>query len=170
MLLAKEGISLKGIKIPLMNMSGNFMKELIIWEYWGALAGGEEMSSDPVAKQTAPRIMAPTSVNGFTIADPMAMAIMMGTIDIITPVSIDASISPRRIVQTAIGAEISRSSVRACVSQGKVMGAMAEHVKKTDMEISPGISDAAAILRPKAKAMNIKAGYMTPISTTGPFE
>ena len=156
--------------MPLMNISGNFTKELIIWEYCGALVGGEEISSDAVAKQTAPRIIAPASINGFTMGDPMAMAIIMGTIDIITPVSIDASMSPRRIVQTAMGAETSRSSVRACVSQGKVIGAMAEHVKKTDMEISPGISDAADILRPKAKAMNIKAGYITPISTTGPFE
>jgi hypothetical protein len=138
--------------------------------YWGALAGGEEIINDAVAKQIAPRIIAPASINGFTMEDPTAMAIMMGPIDMTTPVSMDASISPRRIVQTATGAETSRSSVRACVSQGKVTGAMAEHVKNTDMEISPGISDAAAILRPKAKAMNIKAGNMTPISTTGPFE
>jgi hypothetical protein len=170
MLLANAGISLKGTKMPLMNMSGNFTKELIIWEYCGALAGGEEIMSDAVAKQIEPRIMATTSINGFTTAIPMARAMIIGTMDMIIPVSIDASISPKRIVQTATGQEISRSSVLACVSQGKVIGAMAEQVKKTDIAIRPGISDTAAILRPKAKDMNIKAGYITPMSTTGPFE
>ncbi len=170
MLLANTGISPKGIKTPLMNISGNFMKELIIWEYCGALAGGEEIMSDAVAKQIEPRIMATTSINGFTMVVPTAKAMIIGTMDMIIPVSIDASISPKRIVQTATGQEISRSSVLACVSQGKVIGAIAEQVKKTDMDISPGISNTAAILRPKAKEKNIKAGYITPISTTGPFE
>lgn len=170
MLLAKVGISLRGTKMPLMNMSGNFMKELIICEYWGALAGGEEISSDMVAKHVAPRIIATVSTRGLMIEEPTPMAMIMGTIVIIIPVNIDASISPRSIVQTAIGAETSRSSVLAWVSQGKVMGAMAEQVKKTDMETSPGISDTADILRPKAKAMNMKAGYITPIKTTGPLE
>lgn len=170
MLLANAGISLRGIKMPLMNMSGNFTKELIIWEYCGALAGGEEIMSDAVAKQIEPRIMATMSINGFTTEIPMAKAMIIGTMDMIIPVNIDASISPKRIVQTATGQEISRSSVLACVSQGKVIGAIAEQVKKTDIAIRPGISDTAAILRPKAKAINIKAGYITPMSTTGPFE
>jgi len=170
MLLAKAGISLRGTKTPLINMSGNFTKELIIWEYCGALAGGDEIIRDRVAKLTAPRITATASTSGFTIVAPMAIAMIIGTTVMIIPVSIDASISPSRIVQTAIGAETSRSSVRACVSQGKVIGAIAEQVKKTDTEISPGISDTAGMLRPKAKAMNMKAGNITPISTTGPLE
>jgi hypothetical protein len=170
MLLAKAGIWVKGTKMPLMNMSGNFTKELIIWEYCGALVGGEEISRDRVAKQIAPRKIATASTRGLTIADPTEMAMIMGTMVMNIPVSIDASISPRRIVHTATGAETSRSRVRACVSQGKVMGAIAEQVKKTDMEISPGISDATGMSRPKAKAMNKKAGYMMPMSTTGPLE
>jgi hypothetical protein len=47
---------------------------------------------------------------------------------------------------------------------------MAEQVKKTDIAIRPGIRDTADILRPKAKARNIKAGNITPMRTTGPFE
>lgn len=169
-LLANAGISLKGTKIPLINKSGNLTNELIIWEYWGALAGGEEIISDAVAKQTEPRIIATTSINGFTIVVPTAKAMIIGTIEIIMPVSIDATISPKSIVQTARGDDASLSSVLACVSQGNVIGAIAEQVKKTDIDIRPGINDTADIFRPKAKAMNIKAGYITPISTTGPFE
>ena len=170
MLLANAGISLKGTKTPLMNISGNFTKELIIWEYCGALAGGAEIRSDAVAKQIEPRIMETTSISGFTMVVPTARAIMIGTTEIITPIIADASISPKRIVHTATGLETSLSSVRACVSHGKVIGAIAEQVKKTDMDISPGISNTAVILRPKAKEINIKAGYITPISMTGPFE
>jgi molybdopterin-binding protein len=125
---------------------------------------------DAVAKQIEPRIMATASIKGFTKVVPTAKAIMMGTIEIITPIIADAIMSPKRIVHTATGLETNLSSVRACVSQGKVIGAIAEHVKKTDMDISPGISITAVISRPKAKDMNIKAGYSTPISTTGPFE
>jgi hypothetical protein len=113
MLLANAGISLKGTKMPLMNMSGNFTKELIIWEYCGALAGGEEIMSDAVAKQIEPRIMATASISGFTMVAPMTKAMIMGTVDMIMPVSIDASISPNSIVQIASGEEASLSSVLA---------------------------------------------------------
>ncbi len=113
MLLANAGISLKGTKTPLMNISGNFTKELIIWEYCGALAGGEEMMSEAVAKQTEPRIMAATSISGFTMVVPMTKAMIIGTIDIIIPVSMDASISPKSIVQIASGEEANLSNVLA---------------------------------------------------------
>ena len=113
MLLANPGNSLKGTKTPLINMSGNLTNELIIWEYCGALAGGEEMISEAVAKQTEPRIIATASISGFTMVVPMAKAIIMGTMDMIIPVSIDASISPKSIVQIASGEETSLSSVLA---------------------------------------------------------
>lgn len=112
-LLAKPGNSLKGTKTPLMNMSGNLTKELIIWEYCGALAGGEEITNASAAKQTEPSIIAIVSINGLTKVVPMAIAMIMGTIDMIIPVSIDASISPKRIVQIASGDEASLSSVLA---------------------------------------------------------
>ena len=44
---------------------------------------------------------------------PIAKAMMMGTMDMIIPVSIDASISPKSIVQIASGEETSLSSVLA---------------------------------------------------------
>jgi hypothetical protein len=115
-------------------------------------------------------MMAATSINGFTIVVPITNAMIIGTMDIIIPVSIDAIISPRSIVQVATGDDISLSSVLAWVSQGKVMGAIAEQVKKTDIAIRPGISVTGSIPRPKAKERNRKAGYITPMSTTGPFE
>ena len=113
MLLANPGNSLKGTKTPLINMSGNLTNELIIWEYCGALAGGEEMISEAVAKQTEPRIMATRSIRGFTIVVPTARAMMIGTMDMIIPVSIEASISPKSIVQIASGEETNLSSVLA---------------------------------------------------------
>ena len=113
MLLANLGNSLKGTKIPLINKSGNLTKELIIWEYCGALAGGEEIRSEAVAKQIEPRIMATASINGFTMVVPTAMAMIMGTMEIIIPVSIDATISPKSIVHTASGDDTSLSSVLA---------------------------------------------------------
>jgi hypothetical protein len=111
--LTNVGISLRGRKTPLMNISGNFIKELIICEYCGALAGGEEIMSDAVAKQIEPRIIAIASIKGFTKVVPIAMAMMIGTIEIITPIIADAIMSPKRIVHTAIGLETSLSSVRA---------------------------------------------------------
>lgn len=113
MLLANPGNSLKGTNTPLMNMSGNLIKELIIWEYCGALAGGEEMMSEAVAKQIEPKIMATASISGFTIVVPMAKAMIMGIMDMIIPVSIDATISPKSIVQIASGDDTSLSSVLA---------------------------------------------------------
>jgi len=113
MLLANAGNSPTGTKMPLMKMSGNLMKELIIWEYCGALVGGEEIRSEAVAKQIEPRIIATMSINGFTMAVPIAKAMIIGTMDMIIPVNIDASISPRSIVQVATGAETSLSSVLA---------------------------------------------------------
>ena len=113
MLLANPGNSLKGTKTPPMNTSGNLTKELIIWEYCGALAGGEEMISEAVAKQIDPRIIATASINGFTMVAPMTKAMIMGTMDMIIPVSIDATISPKSIVQIASGEETSLSSVLA---------------------------------------------------------
>jgi len=113
MLLAKPGISLKGTKIPLINISGNLINELIICEYWGALTGGDDIKSEAVAKQIEPRITATKRISGFTIVVPTTKAMIIGTIDIIMPVSIDATISPKSIVQTARGDDASRSSVRA---------------------------------------------------------
>jgi hypothetical protein len=89
------------------------MNELIIWEYWGAFLGGEEIITDSVAKQTEPRIMANARIRGLVMTVPITRAIMMGTIEMAIPVSMDATISPKRIVQTANGAETSLSNVLA---------------------------------------------------------
>jgi hypothetical protein len=153
-----------------MNIRGNLISVPSIWIGAGDATGGHERRSDMVEKQIEPKIMATTRVSGSIILAPIISAITIGTIDIIMPESAEASISPKRIVHTATGVETSLSRVRACVSHGKVTGAIAEQVKKTDTDISPGMRDSTGIPRPKAKAINMNPGQSTPMSSTGPFE
>jgi hypothetical protein len=47
---------------------------------------------------------------------------------------------------------------------------MAEHVKKTDTAINPGIRDSTGICLPKANERNMNPGQSTPIRITGPLE
>jgi hypothetical protein len=129
-----------------------------------------ERRSAIVEKHIEPRSTAIIRTNGLIMLVPTATIIKIGIIEITIPVKAEASISPKRIVQTATGAETSLSKVRPWLSQGKTIGDIAEQVKKTDTEISPGIRDAIVILRPKAKEMNIKPGQSIPIRTTGPLE
>ena len=113
MILAAVGSWLKGTKTPLMNMSGNLTSVPSIWMGAGEATGGDERRSDIVEKQIEPNTMATTRVRGSIILAPITNAITIGTIEIIMPVSADAIISPKRIVQTAMGVETSLSSVRA---------------------------------------------------------
>jgi hypothetical protein len=117
-----------------------------------------------------PRSTAIIRMNGLTMFVSTAIVIMMGIMEITMPVKAEATMSPKRIVQTAIGAETNLSKVRAWLSHGKTTGDMAEHVKNTDTEINPGIRDVIDIPRPKANDMNINPGHSTPIRTTGPLE
>ena len=79
------------------------------------------------------------------------------------PVNAEAIKSPRRIVQTDTGQETSLSSVLDIDSSGKIIGDIAEQVKKTVTPISPGIRVSTGICRPKAKERNIKPGQRIPI-------
>ena len=153
-----------------MNMSGNLMMELISCVICGAVVGGAERMRDAVAKQTEPRRIANIRINTSVIDVPKAMAVTTGTMEIITPVIAEASISPNRIAQTETGVEMRRSSVLPWLSDGKITGAMAEQVKKTDIAISPGIMVTIGISLPKAKEIKKKIGKRKPMSTTGPLE
>ena len=103
------------------------------------------MRSAMVAKQIEPVRMAAVRTNGFTMVAPKVSVIRIGMTDMMMPTNADASISPKRMVQTETGLDISLSSVRCAVSQGKATGAIAEQVKKTETAIRPGISDSTGI-------------------------
>jgi hypothetical protein len=153
-----------------MNINGNLTSVLSIWIGAGWFTGGKERISAIVEKQIEPSRIAVIRIDGSTILVPTATAITIGIMEITIPVKADASMSPKRIVQTATGVETSLSKVLAWLSQGKTTGDMAEQVKNTETAISPGISDAIDTPRPKAKEMNMKPGQSTPIRTTGPLE
>jgi hypothetical protein len=55
-------------------------------------------------------------------------------------------------------------------SIGKIIGDIAEQVKKTVTPIRPGIRVSNGICRPKAKERNIKPGQRTPIKMICPLE
>jgi hypothetical protein len=136
----------------------------------GELVAGKEKMSAMAEKQRALRIIPAASTTGWVNETPNAKAIATGTIVIIKPVKAEASKSPRRIVQTDTGQETSLSKVLAIDSSGKIIGDIAEQVKKTVTPISPGIKVSKGICRPKAKERNIKPGQRTPIRITCPLE
>ena len=148
--LAAAGNSLKGRKTPLINIKGNLTSVPSIWIGAGEATGGIERRSAIVAKQSEARIIPTSRTRGLVILAPVARAIRIGTIEITMPVRAEASMSPKSIVQTATGQEISLSNVLACVSWGNTTGDIAEQVKKTDTETSPGMSDITGMFRPKA--------------------
>ena len=112
MILTAAGISLMGLKTPLMNIRGNLTSVLIICVIWGAVVGGAEIKREAVEKQTEPKIMARARIKASVTVVPNARAMINGTIEMMTPVIAEASMSPKRIVQTATGQETSLSNVR----------------------------------------------------------
>jgi hypothetical protein len=113
----------------------------------------------------------PASITqGWMNVTPTTRESIIGIREIANPVSAEASISPKRIVQTDTGQDTNLSRVLAWLSTGKTIGDIAEQVKKIDTAISPGISVSTGICRPKAKERNIKPGQSTPIRITCPLE
>jgi hypothetical protein len=113
----------------------------------------------------------PASITqGWINVTPTTIESKIGIREIINPVSAEANISPRRIVQTDTGHDTSLSRVLAWLSMGKTIGDIAEQVKKTETAMSPGISVSTGICRPKANERNMKPGHSTPIRITCPLE
>jgi hypothetical protein len=93
-----------------------------------------------------------------------------GMMEIITPNTKEARISPRMIVWTVRGEFINLSKVLACVSQGATAGDIEVAVKKSTMPSSPGIRNSTVRFLPTAKDKNRKMGKRIPNITTGPLE
>ena len=136
----------------------------------GELVAGKEKMSAIAEKQRELRIIPASKTRGWVKETPSARAITSGRIVIMRPVKAEASKSPRRMVQTHTGLETNLSRVREEDSRGKIIGDMAEQVKKTVTPMSPGIRVSAGICRPKAKERNMNPGQSKPIRIICPLE
>jgi hypothetical protein len=135
----------------------------------GELVAGKEKMRAIAEKQRELRIIPANKIRGCVNGTPSARATITGKIVIINPVKAEATISPKRIVQTDTGLEASLSRVLAVDSMGKITGDMAEQVKKTVTPIRPGIRVSTGICRPKAKERNMKPGQSKPIKIICPL-
>jgi hypothetical protein len=155
--------------MPLINIKGNLIKVLNIWIGAGELVAGTEKMSAIAEKQRELRIIPASRTRGCVNETRNARATATGMIVITRPVSAEASKSPRRMVQTATGQDASLSRVLDVDSMGKIIGDIAEQVKKTVIPMSPGIRVSTDICLPTAKERNIKPGQSTPIRITCPL-
>ena len=158
------------IKIPLINIKGNLIKfdNIIIFD--GLSVGGAEINKPRDEKQKADNKV-PIIRDKFIIFKPnRIIPINKIKLDMKIPNRKEAVISPKIIAHKAIGAEISLSKVLIRVSQGAIIGEIAEEVKKSPMANKPGIKKSMDISLPTAKAINRKAGKSKPNITTGPFK
>ncbi len=168
--MLKPPILVTGMKIPLINIRGNFIKFDSIIIFDGLSVGGAEISKPREEKQNAANNV-PIIRYKFTIFNPNKM-IPINKIkpDIKIPNRKEAIMSPRIIAHKAMGAETNLSKVLIRVSQGAIIGEMAEEVKKSPIANKPGIKKLIDSCLPTAKAMNRKAGSSNPNTTTGPFK
>lgn len=94
MALPQNGMLSRGMKIPLMNTSGNLIKEEIIMTLDGALVGGVAIKSPRAEKQREARIIPIMRIIGCIIFTPMINPMITGTNVINAPKRTDAMISP----------------------------------------------------------------------------
>jgi len=128
-----------------MNIKGNLTRVLSICMGAGELVAGKEKISAIAEKHRELRRTPASITQGWTNATPTTRESNIGIREIANPVSAEASISPRRIVQTDTGHDTSLSKVLAWLSMGKTIGDMAEQVKKIDTAMSPGMSVSTGI-------------------------
>jgi len=136
----------------------------------GVLAGAAEKISPRELKQKAARTNPRARTNGWETLMPIPSPTIRGMKEMATPKAKEASTSPRIIVGTVIGQDISLSNVLACVSQGATAGEMAVAVKKRIIPRSPGIMESRLRFLPMAKERNRNTGKRIPKIITGPFE
>lgn len=94
MALPQKGMLSRGMKIPLMNTSGNLIKEDIIMTLEGALVGGVAIKSPRAEKQREARIIPTIRIMGCIIFTPMINPMITGTMVINAPKRTEARISP----------------------------------------------------------------------------
>lgn len=136
----------------------------------GELVAGKERIKARDEKQKLARTMPNTSTAGCNIPTPMPRPMKMGTAERAIPNMREASMSPRRMLETETGHEINLSNVRACVSHGATVGDTALAVKNVVTASIPGSKKSADMSLPMEKAKNKNAGMRTPKITTGPLE
>jgi hypothetical protein len=164
------GSSASGIKTPLINITGNFTTEAIIFEVAGMLVGGAEKMLPNEAKQRADRMTATEKTRAFDICAPMPRPKTIATREMPIPKAVDARISPMMMVSILTGQDMSLSSVLVIASMGTTMGDIAVAVKKRIIPRSPGIMESTVRFLPMEKERNRKTGNRMPKITTGPLE
>ena len=169
--LAQVGRSPTEMKIPLMNINGNFMNVDSIITLAGVSVGGEESNIPNAEKQKVANGIPIIKATGLAISPPRRnMPTDNGTIDISIPKTKDAIMSPSRIVLNDTGAETNRSSVFILVSEGAITGPTEVAVKKTVMPTIPGIRNSIGRSLPIENAKNRKSGKRMPNISTGPLK
>ena len=96
-------------------------------------------------------------------------ATAMMNIGIKMPIAAEASISPKRIAQIAIGAAMSLVKVPDITSIAIIPGATALEVKNTVVAIRLGMSEPKGTCRPKAYEIKRKAGMSMPYIRSAPL-
>ena len=94
MALPQNGMLSRGMKIPLINTSGNLIKEEIIMTLDGALVGGVAIKSPRDEKHREARIIPTMRIMGCIIFTPMINPMITGTNVINAPKMTEAMISP----------------------------------------------------------------------------
>lgn len=162
-------ISPMGMNTPLMNIRGNLIRVDNIIMFEGVSVGGADINEPRVEKQNADRTV-PMIKYRLTIPSPSRTTPMMRIKDVMKrPNKKEAIMSPRRILHSATGVETSLSKVFILVSQGVIIGPMAEVVKNSAMPTNPGIRISMERFLPSIKAMNRKEGSNNPNIRVGPF-
>ena len=140
--------------MPLMKMMRSLTAPLTICTVEGMLVGGMEKTLPSEEKQKAARMTDREKMKGCDTPIPRARPRMMGTSEIASPKPEEARISPRMMVSSLTGQDMSRSSVLAWASQGVTTGEMLVAVKNRIIPRSPGIRKSIVRCRPMAKAKN----------------
>jgi len=157
------------MNIPLMNISGNLTRFEIIITLDGTLVGGVEKRIPSDEKQKAAIKIDTAKMSGLRMVAPISNPKASGTIEIVIPKMKDAKMSPRRIAESEIGAEINLSSVFMLPSQGAITGDTDVVVKNRVMLSNPAIRKLIGMLLPMEKARKRNIGKRMPKINTGPF-
>lgn len=170
MTLPQKGMFSRGMKIPLMNTSGNLTSDETIITLEGTLVGGVASRRPKAEKHKEAKIIPKTNIIGWNILTPRIKPISTGTSDIKVPKITDASISPRIKVDMEMGQDINLSRVFICDSQGVITGDTEVAVKSMVIPIRPATRKSIGkFLLPLRKAKNRNNGINIPKIITGPL-
>lgn len=164
-----QGADSIGMKIGLINSSGNFIRKERIIVLEGISVGGAESITPKHAKAKQPKNSATIKTSGAIILNPSVIPIITGITATIKPNANDAQISPKIIVVKVIGDATRRSNVLAIVSQGKTAGPMELAVNRSTIPSNPDTIYKGAIVRLIVKAKYNNIGKRIPKIITGPL-